>query len=407
MLTKTNYIGKIELNTGLPSQAIGRIASSTYYVTEDTPIETLFEMFNNKEMDVPAVGIVNSEMEGIGAIVRKDLISLLSRPFGREVLKKRPVTKVKKDAKSFITTQHIFAVSEDIQGESRLVKDDFFLLHNEAGKYQGLFSTRDLLIYLSNLTQQDITLAHNLQKRMVKERLSLMTAELEVAASATTAKGVGGDFYSLKKISRKDWVISLCDVSGKGVAASIITSMLYGIMETFDYRRGLNEMVTQLNRSIFSTFHAEKYLTGIFCHFDESNAKLNILDMGHSYIMLIRKKKLHKINTSTQNLPVGITDEVTPKGSSIVLERNDIVILITDGLAEQVNAAGEEYSLERLYRIVIDNEDKSLEEIREFILSDFHSFKKDIPFHDDVTFLLVRYPEEEENIEEELEWEKT
>ncbi len=406
MITETDYIGKVELNTGLPSQAIGRIASSTYYVTEDTPIETLFEMFNNREMDVPAVGIVDEHMVGTGAIVRKDLISLLSRPFGREVLKKRPVKKVKKDARSFITSQHIFAVSDEIQENERLVKDVFFLLHNKEGKFMGLFSTRDLLIYLSNLTQKDITLAHNLQKRMVKERLSLLTADLEVAASATTAKGVGGDFYSLKKVSNKDWIISLCDVSGKGVAASIITSMLYGIMETFDYRRGLVDLVRQLNRSIFSTFHAEKYLTGIFCHLDETTSKLNILDMGHSYIMLIRNRKIHKIQTSTQNLPVGITDEVEPQASALTMERNDIVILITDGLAEQVNSSGEEYSLERLYKIVIDNEEHSLEEIRETILNDFHEFKRDIPFHDDVTFLLLRYPEEEE-FEEDVEWEES
>jgi phosphoserine phosphatase RsbU/P len=406
MITDTEQIGKIELKAALPSQAIGKIASSTYYVTEDTPIETLFEMFKNSEMDVPAVGIVDENMAGVGAVVRKELISLLSRPFGREVLKKRPVKRVQINPRSFIISRHIFAVSDVIRNDDRLGKDDFYLLHDESGKYQGLFSTRDLLIYLSSLTEQDITLAHSLQTRMVKERLSLLTAELEVTASASTAKGVGGDFYSLKKVSQKDWIISLCDVSGKGVAASIITAMLYGIMETFEYRRGLVELVCKLNRSIFTTFNAEKYLTGIFLHFDEVTAKLGILDMGHSYLMLIRKKKLHKINSSSKNLPVGITDKIDPQLGFLKLERDDMVILVTDGLAEQVNQEGEEYSVERLYRLVIKHEDRSLEEIREIVLADFSSFKKDAPFYDDVTFLLLRYPKEEE-FDETFEWEKS
>jgi sigma-B regulation protein RsbU (phosphoserine phosphatase) len=122
--------------------------------------------------------------------------------------------------------------------------------------------------------------------------------------------------------------------------------------------------------------------------------------------MLIRDKKIHKITTSTQNLPVGITEEVEPQASTLTLERNDIFILITDGLAEQVNSSGEEYSIERLYKMVIAHEDRSLEEIREHILSDFKQFKGEIPFHDDVTFLLVRYPEEEE-FEDEVQWEQS
>lgn len=405
MITTVEKLGQIQINTNLPSQSIGKLASSNSYVHEDTPIEELLALFQDSKEQIPAIAVVDEKLQGKGAIVRKELVSLLSRPFGREVMKKRPVRKVSADTRSFLQSAHIFTVSDELDSVIKRGIDEFFLLHDREGRFQGLFSTQDLMIYLSNLTQKDITLAHNLQTRMVKERLSVLTADLEVSGSASTAKGVGGDFYSVKKISSKDWILSLCDVSGKGVSASIITALLYGIIETFDFRRGLTEFVRQLNRSVFSTFNAEKYLTGVFLLFDESKSKMKILDMGHSFVTLIRDGRVHSIASSESNLPVGITEDIEPKVVGLPLKRGDIMLLVTDGLTEQQNQSGDEYPLKRLYKILTENSQESLEELRESILADFHSFKQDAPYHDDVTFMLIRYPHEEE-FEEDIEWEK-
>ncbi|MGC9312979.1 MAG: SpoIIE family protein phosphatase, partial [Sediminispirochaetaceae bacterium] len=185
-----------------------------FYVHEDTPIEHLFNLFQDEGKNITAVGVVDNGLYGKGTIVRKELASLLSKPFGREVLRKRPVRKVVTPAKSFLNTQHIFIVSDELDEEVKSVEEHNFLLVDKTGRFSGIFSTQDLLIYLSNLTQNDITLAHSLQTRMVKERLAVLTADLEIVGSSHTAKGVGGDFYSAKKISNTKWVLSLCDVSG-------------------------------------------------------------------------------------------------------------------------------------------------------------------------------------------------
>ena len=398
-------IGRVEVDASLPPQSIGKLATSLYYVHEDTPIEHLFNLFQDEEKKITAVAVVDDNLYGKGTIVRKELASLLSKPFGREVLRKRPVSRVITPTKSFLNTQHLFIVSDELDAEVKSGEEHYFLLIDKTGRFKGIFSTQDILIYLSNLTQNDITLAHSLQTRMVKERLAVLTADLEIVGSSHTAKGVGGDFYSAKKITNTRWILSLCDVSGKGVAASIVTAMLYGILESYDFRYGLVEFVRKLNHSIFSTFNAEKYLTGIFMLFDEETARLKILDMGHSFISLIRDGRLHKINTSADNLPVGITPHIDPQMGVITLQRRDIVVLVTDGLSEQKNNQGIEYSMNRMHRIILAHQEDSLEEIREHVLEDFHTFKQDAPYHDDVTFMLIRYPDEEE-FDADFEWEK-
>jgi sigma-B regulation protein RsbU (phosphoserine phosphatase) len=252
----------------------------------------------------------------------------------------------------------------------------------------------DLLSYLSELTQKDIELAHNVQRRIVRERQSVLTTHLEVVASSTTAKGVGGDFYAIKKIGETSWFIALCDVSGKGVAASIVTAMLHGSVETFDFQKNsLVEFVEHVNKSVYATFEADKFLTGIFIVFDEATGKMTILDMGHSYFGFLRNDKLLRVVTTSDNLPIGISPDLKPKPNTIQLLRKDILILVTDGLTEQQNLTGDEYSMERLLGIVKKHHAHGLEAIRDRIRSDFNLFRGDAPYHDDVTFLIFRYPD--------------
>lgn len=390
-------IGSIRPTEVLPSQAIGRLASSFHYVHENTIANELFEYLKDRGEDVPAFGIVNDDMKITGVVDRNQFAALLSRPFGRDVLKNRPVKKIAVSRPSFKMREHIFVVAEQLSHALAEKEEAVFIIVDEQERFRGTFSTMDLLTYLSDLTRKDIDLAHSVQKRIVKERQAVLTTNLEVVASATTAKGVGGDFYAVKKIGESSWFISICDVSGKGVAASIVTAMLHGSVETFDFERhDIVEFVRHVNHSIFSTFEGDKFLTGIFLHFDEESGRLTVLDMGHSYFGMVRGDKVIKVATSTENLPVGITDHIDPKPAVITLRRQDMIILVTDGLTEQQNLSGEEYSMERLFRLVKEYRHEGPEAVRDRVRSDFNLFRGDAPYHDDVTFMLLRYPDAKE-----------
>lgn len=387
-------IGVVSVPESLPSQSIGKIASGYTYVQESCLIEEFLEYIKDINEEFPAFAVVDDEMKVTGVIEGKQLTSLLSRPFGRDVLKKRPVRKIAATRPSFKLREHIFIIAEQLNELLKKKEEAVFILVDEDGSFKAIFTTMDLLSYLSELTQKDIELAHSVQRRIVRERQSVLTTHLEVVASSTTAKGVGGDFYAIKKIGKTKWFISLCDVSGKGVAASIVTAMLHGSVETFDFEQNsLVEFVEHVNRSVYSTFEADKFLTGLFIVFDEGTGKMTILDMGHSYFGFLRNNKLLRVVTATDNLPIGISPELKPKPSTIQLQRKDILILVTDGLTEQQNLVGDEYSMERLLRIVKKHQEYGPEAIRDRIRSDFNIFRGDAPYHDDVTFMIFRYPD--------------
>ena len=66
------------------------------------------------------------------------------------------------------------------------------------------------------------------------------------------AKGVGGDFYMLKEVRNRVWFGGLCDVSGKGMAASLLTSVLSGFINNYDYRKRLVNFAEDLNGHLYS-----------------------------------------------------------------------------------------------------------------------------------------------------------
>lgn len=389
-----NIIDSVAPLDQLPSQAIGRIASSFHFVHETSSIEGFLDYLKEKKIDSPAFAVVDDAMRSLGVVDRKQLTTVLSRPFGREVLKKRPVRKISAKRPMFRVREHIFTVAEQLQRELKERDELLFLLVDEKERFCGLFSSIDLLGYLSELTQKDIALAHKVQGRIVRPRQSVLTSHLEVAASSTTAKGVGGDFYSVRRIAEGQWFITLCDVAGKGVAASIVTAMLHGSLETFDFHRhGLADFVRHVNRSLFETFVADKFLTGIFMLFNETSGELSLLDMGHSYFSLLRNRKLLRVSSSREHLPLGIHPEINCSPVRIRLKRRDILVLLTDGLTEQQNNSGSEYSMDRMLRLVARYQKEGVEAVRERICEDFDRFRGDAPYHDDVSFLIFRYPD--------------
>jgi sigma-B regulation protein RsbU (phosphoserine phosphatase) len=100
-------------------------------------------------------------------------------------------------------------------------------------------------------------------------------------------KGVGGDFIYHRTLAKDRQFVALCDVSGKGVAASMVTTLLWGIMETYDFTRGLKAFLRDLNQAVIKAFHLEKYLTGLFLVYNPKTQQVKIADMGHSLAFLL------------------------------------------------------------------------------------------------------------------------
>lgn len=125
------------------------------------------------------------------------------------------------------------------------------------------------------------------------------------------------------------------------MAASLVSSLLYGFTNSYNYEKGLEEFVADLNVNILSGFSGDKYVTGVFFIVNEKTGLLTIVDMGRSHYVMFGKASQQIPSAEDTNLPLGAAATVDLKLQYRKRERGDRFFIATDGLLEQMNFPGE------------------------------------------------------------------
>ncbi len=371
-------------------EVIAKLASSRYYVRATDDIEALAAAMD-KAPGLIAVGVVAETGTPRGLILRRELFDLLGKPYGREFYKKKPVSAVMQTARAFGDDTSIIGVAESLKEEVRQLDDTYYLLVDGAGSFSGIFTSKHLLIYLSDTTARDIALAQRLQAAIVRESFRFEDPRCTILCTSRMAKEVGGDFYTVKRLDAHRVLMCICDVSGKGIAASLITAVLGGIFNTYTGTHSLQPFLRSLNAYLFETFRLDYFVTGVFMELDLRTGHATICDMGHSFVLVREKTTLFRLGRKTSNPPLGIVADLSPVVSSYCFPKDGLAILFTDGVVEQTSRRGAEYSQARLWGLLKRHAADSPAALGEALTADFDSFKGDQPQNDDVTFMIMKY----------------
>lgn len=389
--------GSIIREIALPvvrSQAISRIAKGAHFVYGSDNILDLNDAWRRRT-EIEAVGVLDKDDRIIGIVIRDKLLALVSRPYGRDVLTNHPISEFMDQPHVIPEDRNLFSVAEDIDPLMKQQGISYFVLSRAENRYGGIFSTQDMLVYLSEMTQNDIALARRLQSRMVRDKEVQVGDTFEIAGMSRTAKGVGGDFYSIKRYAPGRWIFALCDVSGKGVAASIITSLIWGMITIYDFSKGLTGFVKSLNASILQKFEAEKFVTGVLMDYNEHTGDVELCDMGHGYTYLVRSGRFLKLKNTQNNLPIGVMQDVEPTTNRFRPQPGDLYLITTDGLLEQKNTEGEEYSEAHIAQLIGADPNQPVELMVDKLMKEFNRFRGSQALSDDVTFTLLRFARQE------------
>ncbi len=374
-------------NLPIQRENIGKIISSLYYVGEDAKvIDLAYDFDKNKE--IQAVGVIDSKNNLKGIIIRKDLFNLLGKPYGQDILRHKTVDKFRSNANKFSFDRNILSVAEEIRDKLSSTDSEFFLLFREEDKFAGIFTSLDMMMYLSLMTQRDMEMARELQNRIVKRDFLIEKDNFSISCSSHMAKGIGGDYYSVVNYYEKKWFFTICDVCGKGLAASLVSTSIDGMQRIYDFNSGPEKFISKLNNYIFNTF---EFVTAAFVDFDDSNGLLRIFDMGHSYIYIFKSERLYRLRSSSGNIPLGIKEGVIPQCDTFNLQPGDLFMMITDGVVEQINSKGEEFGEKRLFKILKNYKNTHIARLKDKILEEIQQFQGSQPQHDDITIILLSY----------------
>jgi len=229
--------------------------------------------------------------------------------------------------------------------------------------------------------QRELAIASTIQQSMMEVKIPLLTFA-QVQARNISCRAVGGDFYDV--IHLADCVaVVVADVSGKGIPAALLASVLQGAIYP-QLRQGLplEQIAEGLNLYIYNKIVGKKYATLLMAKLYE-NGELEYINCGHV-------KPLLKSNGSiccldNENLPVGLLSPVAFTSARAQLQQGDQVLLFTDGVVEAEDDAGEFFGNEGLEAALAD--EFSLTRL----FSALDSYRAQTPLSDDCTALWLRY----------------
>lgn len=218
---------------------------------------------------------------------------------------------------------------------------------------------------------------------------------IDLCVEYSPAAEVGGDYYDFFEEGERIWAV-IGDVSGKGMGAAFNVAELKGIFHS--HRRLMTdpvEFLTETNTAVSACFDQGVFLTMIFMNFLPELNEFIYARAGHCPILHYQAHTKSAVYLEDSGLGLGILRHEGYRKHVQVnhrrYEANDLIILFTDGIFESVNAAGEEYGLERLREIVARHGYFNATEVKEKILQDVREFCVGGHVVDDITLMVIKF----------------
>jgi sigma-B regulation protein RsbU (phosphoserine phosphatase) len=237
--------------------------------------------------------------------------------------------------------------------------------------------------------EKELELAADIQRRLLPAALPAV-AGYDVAANTRPARHVGGDYYDA--IQRADGRIVYCvaDVSGKGIAASLLMSNFQASLRALlSSGVPLVEVVTRMNNLMHASTAANKYVTAIFMDVDPESGHARVVNAGHNDGVILRANG-NAERLKAGGLAVGLMPGRTYAETEWQLAPGDLVALYSDGVTEANDPQENEYSIERLIELLREQRTKSADEIVRATYESVDAFADTAPQYDDITMMVVR-----------------
>lgn len=234
-----------------------------------------------------------------------------------------------------------------------------------------------------------------------KVQLSLLPKEepkipgYEISAVSIPAIEAGGDYFDFVKLSGDKLGIAIGDVSGKGVGAAIYMTLTKGILQAHaEEDVSPQNVLGKVNRLLYKTIEKNTFVSMFYAILDTNKNSILYSRAGHNPGILCSQEggdtKLLHSKGMALGLEEGQIFTSTLDEEEIFLKRGDIFVLYTDGFTEAMNDRYEEYSEERLIKLIEANRNLSTRELLDLILKAVNKFVDNFPQHDDMTLVILK-----------------
>jgi sigma-B regulation protein RsbU (phosphoserine phosphatase) len=237
--------------------------------------------------------------------------------------------------------------------------------------------------------EREMFLAADIQRQILPKG-SPHVPGFELCGWNRPARQVGGDYYDLFLYGEDRVGLLVGDVSGKGIAAALLVSILHSGLHLLLHQTGFGPtLLERLNQHLLESSTPNKFVTLLLAELAPRASELRYINAGHNPGVLLRSGgAVEELGSS--GVPLGLLPVARYREECIRLEHGDLVCLYSDGITEAESPSEEEFGMGRLIEVLLAHRERPLAEMQEAILQAVAEFSQGRPQGDDQTLVLLR-----------------
>jgi sigma-B regulation protein RsbU (phosphoserine phosphatase) len=236
--------------------------------------------------------------------------------------------------------------------------------------------------------EQELSIARDIQQALLPGGFR-DSPYLAVTGMNSPCLAVGGDYFDVFPITDDRTAFLIADVSGKGLGAALLTSILQGALTGMTIGADPALIFQLINRFLCEHAEVGRYAT-MFFGILSRDGRLDYINAGHPLPLLLRRGEV-TAPFIEGTFPVGLIPQTDYVTSRAELQPDDTLILFSDGVTEAMDPDEQMFGVPRLCGVLAGQQDAPLHHLQKAILESVQNFTRGTSQRDDITLLLVRY----------------
>lgn len=281
-------------------------------------------------------------------------------------------------------------------------------------KILGIFSTEivlSLIMYLSSkkvfesrLMERDLEIVGKQQELIMSDKhMKLNDGNISIDYYYSPSRQIGGDFCKLLEIDEHRAMVFIADVMGHGILSNYFVAMMKGVLKTLiSENLGPGEVINRMNKILFNDLDAlNLFITARIMYLDfEKNIAISS-NAGHLYPMVFKKngESLEcEMFQTDEGIPIGVMEDSEYEEYEYDIKDIEMIAFYTDGIIEAGDMDEKDFGTENLERFLMENFEKTGEEICKELPVELKKFTGKDYTEDDVMLVLVKKVPQKENV---------
>ena len=263
---------------------------------------------------------------------------------------------------------------------------------------QSAFALYNAIIYsMANEKKRldhDLEIARDIQRILLPSEAPAIKG-FQISGFNVPARQVSGDYFDYIQVDEERLGVAIADVSGKGVPASLIMAICRSVLRAEAVRNpSPADVLRKVNRQLYPDIKEDMFISMAYLILDHQRDAVTLARAGHDAPLLYKQQSQMVTPLKPPGMVVGIDsgnvfDRLTAD-FAVPLERDDCLILYTDGVTETLNADGDEFGVDRMMQSIRASATNGAQAIVRKIIADVRDFAGSVRQNDDITLIVIR-----------------